>query len=134
MDGGALFARRACVAVAASSLAIVVSCSSASGPGGTSAEYRRCTPYYGMGCAGQPYPNFFQCDAKPGDKCVPAPKPSPDKNQTVWCCEFACVRAPLEQDYRCTGGGQLYYCNPDAKVDAKALGCVPGASSSEICC
>jgi hypothetical protein len=125
---------KTCAAGAAGALAIVVSCSSAVGPGGAPTTYHHCTPYYGNGCAGAQYSNFFQCDDKPGDKCVPAPKASPDPKQTVWCCEFACTRAPLEQDYRCTGGRQLYYCNSDAKVDAKAVGCVPGGSSSEICC
>ena len=80
------------------------------------------------------FPNFYQCDEKPGDRCVSAPRPSPDPKQTVWCCEFKCVRGDPAQDYRCTGGRAIFYCNSDANVDAKAIGCVPGSSSAEICC
>jgi hypothetical protein len=104
------------------------------GPGGTDDVYLRCTPYYGDLCKAAMYPNFFQCDARPGDACVVAPSPSPDPNQTVWCCQFGCVRGDPARDFRCMDGRSVFYCNPDAMVNPASLGCVAGGDSNEICC
>ncbi len=113
---------------------IVASCGGGTGPGGFPTTYHRCAPYNGNLCQGVQYPNYYQCDSQPGPQCVPAPGPSPDPKQTVWCCAYACVRGDPAQDYNCTGGRAIYYCNPDAKVDPTSVGCVAGPSSVEICC
>jgi hypothetical protein len=113
---------------------IAASCGGGAGPGGFPTTYHRCAPYNGNKCAGVQFPNYYQCDSQPGARCVTAPGTSPDPNQGVWCCEFGCVRGDPMQDGRCPSGRGLYYCNPDAKVDPIAVGCVAGPYSSQICC
>lgn len=114
---------------------IAIACGSgASGPDGAPGNYARCAPYNGTKCAGVMYSNYYQCDKQPGSQCVPAPGTSPDPMQTVWCCAFGCVRGDPAHDAQCPMNRALYYCNPDAKVDAAKNGCVAGPSSSQLCC
>ncbi len=131
--------RVACPLVAALILgAVLASCGSSGasapppGPGGSYDVYLRCTPYSGDLCAGAQYPNYFQCDSRPGDPCVVAPGPSPDPQQTVWCCQFPCARGDPSTDSQC--GGQRAYVCTDAKFDPATFGCRSGGQSSMICC
>jgi hypothetical protein len=130
--------------VVAAVVVLSIACGSSSssgppkGPGGAYAVDSRCSPYLGDLCSKTDavHPNFFQCDVKPGDPCVPAPQASPDPDQTVWCCTFPCARADPAQDYRCGAGGgtgALYVCT-DAKFDPGAYGCKKGPDSTSMCC
>jgi hypothetical protein len=109
------------------------------GPDGQYGVYLRCAPYYGHICDGPEYaehPYYFQCDEAPGDACIDAPRPSPDPDQSVWCCSFACSRGDPERDFRCNGKA-LYTCTSDATIDeafAAARGCELGYDSNTICC
>jgi hypothetical protein len=105
--------------------------------GGTYAVDLRCTPYDttpgGDFCGTEEWQNYFQCDAQPGDECVPAPRPSADPDQTAWCCSFPCTRYSVS-DHRCSDGRAAYACTDDEPETAAGLGCVDGVDSFLICC